>query len=593
MNTENNILPTWNLEDLYGSADSKELLDDFSTLEISTNKFINTYQNSIANISSENFSEAILLYENLKEKMEKISSFAELLYNEDLLNKKNSRFAQSVREKISSIVGKLIFFTLEINNLSEKTLQEHYKNETLKRYRPWIETIRLFKDYQLSKEIEKVFEEKKITSSSAWKRLYDETIAGLSFRIEEDNLSLDEALEKLSSPDRKVRVLAGLNISSELQKKVDLFALITNNLIKDKEIEDRWRKYPEVDTFRHLSNNIEPRVVESLVKSVKETFPLTSHRYYKLKAKRLALKNLEFWDRNAPFGNIDEKIWTWEEAAYLVLSAFKEFSPELATIGSRFFENQWIDALPRTGKSSGAFAHPTVPSVHPYLLLNFQGKTNDVMTLAHELGHGIHQILASSQGMLISETPLIMAETASVFGEQLTFRKLLKSVKGKAAKQSLLASKIEDMLNTIIRQVSFYEFERLLHHERRSGEISQERIGELWMSVQAESLGPAFKLAAEYRYFWTYVPHFVHEPFYVYAYAFGDCLVNSLYKLYLEGIENFEEKYIGLLKSGGSLKYSQLISTFGLDASSPGFWKSGLNVIENLIDELAAVELEG
>ena len=329
--------------------------------------------------------------------------------------------------------------------------------------------------------------------------------------------------------------------------------------------------------------------MDALVAAVVESFPRLSHRYYAMKAKWLGLDRMKHWDRNAPLpGDLDRTI-PWSAARDQVLGAYAAFSPELAEMGRDFFEKPWIDAALRPGKASGAFAHPTVPSAHPYLLLNYHGKSRDVMTLAHELGHGVHQRLAAGQGYLMSGTPLTLAETASVFGEMLTFRAMLDAETDPARRRLMLASKVEDMLNTVVRQIAFYRFETLVHDERRKGEVSSERLAEIWMSVQVESLGPAFDFTPDYGVYWSYIPHFVHTPFYVYAYAFGDCLVNALYGVYQDGqVPDFERKYLDLLRAGGTLRHQELLAPFGLDASEPAFWKRGLDVISGFIDELEA-----
>ena len=327
---------------------------------------------------------------------------------------------------------------------------------------------------------------------------------------------------------------------------------------------------------------------------MRASYPRLSHRYYAMKAKWLGLEKLQHWDRNAPLPQEEDRTIPWSEAKERVFAAYNAFSPELAAIGRRFFDSPWIDVPPRPGKASGAFAHPTVPSVHPYLLLNYHGKSRDVMTLAHELGHGVHQILASKQGYLRSGTPLTLAETASVFGEMLTFRAVLDAETDPTRRRMLLAGKVEDMLNTVVRQIAFYTFESCLHEARRKGELSSEQIGEIWMGVQGESLGPAFEFTPDYNVYWAYVPHFVHTPFYVYAYAFGDCLVNALYSVYQSGeVPGFQEKYLDLLRAGGTLRHKELLAPFGLDASDPGFWNKGLDVIDGFITELEQPAPEG
>jgi oligoendopeptidase F len=326
--------------------------------------------------------------------------------------------------------------------------------------------------------------------------------------------------------------------------------------------------------------------VDALLQAVRDSYPRISHRYYQLKARWLGLEKLEFWDRNAPLPEDLDTRRPWSEAKVVVLDAYRTFSPALANIVARFFAGSWIDAQLRPGKDSGAFCHPTVPSAHPYVLMNYQGRNRDIMTLAHELGHGVHQVLAAQQGPLMSSTPLTLAETASVFGEQLTFTALLAQETDPVRRRILLAGKIEDKINTVVRQIAFCEFERRVHDARSRAELTPDELCQLWMDVQAESLGPAFRFRDDYRFYWSYIPHFIHVPFYVYAYAFGDCLVSSLYAIYEEAPDGFEPRYLDLLRAGGTLRHKELLEPFGLDASDPGFWAKGLGLLEGLIDQL-------
>jgi oligoendopeptidase F len=387
-----------------------------------------------------------------------------------------------------------------------------------------------------------------------------------------------------------VRKSAADALAKTFKANIRLFTHVTNTLAKDKEISDRWRGFKDVAAARHLANRVEPEVVDALVAAVHEAYPRLSHRYYRLKARWFGRDHLNHWDRNAPLPDVPTDTISFTDARATVLGAYGLFSPEMADIARRFFDGRWIDAPVRPGKAPGAFAHPTVPSVHPYVLLNYQGKPRDVMTLAHELGHGVHQVLAAPQGALMAPTPLTLAETASVFGEMLTFRALLSEIDDPKQKKAMLAAKVEDMINTVVRQIAFYTFERKLHIERREGELTSDRIGELWMEVQSASLGPAVKLGAGYETYWAYIPHFIHSPFYVYAYAFGDCLVNSLYAVYEEAETGFQEKYFAMLKAGGTKRHKELLAPFGLDATDPGFWQKGLGVIDRLIGELEAMD---
>lgn len=489
-------------------------------------------------------------------------------------------------KKITTLSSKTLFFTLEINHLSDENLNNKFQDNSLQQWKPFLDTVRLFRKHQLNDDIEKILHEKSVTGAAAWSRLYDETLAFMQINIQGKFLTLGEALNQLSSADRTSRKNAAEGLSKEFSKNVRLFSLITNTLAKDKQLTDQWRHYPRVDSERNLDNRIEDHVIDALVNAVTQDYQRLSHRYYRLKSKWLGLKKLQHWDRNAPLLDDQDQLISWDKAKEIVFKAYNDFSPQLGDIISTFLKNPWIDAKPNPGKASGAFAHPTVPSIHPYILLNYHGRNRDVMTLAHELGHGVHQILASNQGYLLSNTPLTLAETASVFGEMLTFQSLLQAQSNINQKRVLLSRKVEDMLNTVVRQIAFYQFERKVHEARQDQELLPEQIGQFWLDTQKESLGPAFEFTSDYANYWTYIPHFIHTPFYVYAYAFGDCLVNALYKSYQEGHANFQEKYINLLKAGGSKGQKELLAPFGLDASSPTFWKKGLDLISQFIDEL-------
>jgi oligoendopeptidase F len=580
-------LPKWDLSDFYSSHDAPEVEKDFSKLEKLCDAFTKNYNGKIAKLSGDELARAISEYEVISELSGKLGSYASLLFAGDMSAPENAQFFQNVQEKLTVLSSKILFFTLSINNISDKEMAVKLKSTKLSKYSPWLRDLRSFKPYQLADDLEKILLEKNVAGRAAWTRLFDETITDLRFPYDKEILTEPQILDKLSSKDAATRKKAALVIGEVFGKNAKLFTLITNTLAKDKEIEDNWRGFKKPISSRNLSNYIEDEVVDALLSSVRKGYPDLSHRYYKLKAGWFGKKQLDYWDRNAPLPSDTDRKYSWTESKELVLTSYGNFSPELAKIGKQFFDNAWIDVPVRVGKASGAFAHPTVPSVHPYLLLNFQGKSRDVMTLAHELGHGVHQVLSAKQGALLCDTPLTLAETASVFGEQLTFREMVKREKDKKCRKILIASKVEDMLNTVVRQIAFLEFERQVHDARRKSELTSEQICDIWMGVQSESLGPAIKLHGNYKYFWTYIPHFIHSPFYVYAYAFGDCLVNSLYSVYEQGkVKNFDKKYLAMLEAGGTLRHKELLVPFGLDASKPTFWKQGLDIISKMIDEL-------
>jgi len=579
-------LPRWDLSDLYQGPDCEALKQDIVTSTQQAEAFSKQYQSQIENLSGNDLATAIAEYETIQETLGRLGSFAYLYYAENMSDAIRAQFFQNISEALNDISTPLIFLTLELTRIEDKAMEEKLQQSTaLRHYAPWIRDVRVYKPYQLSDELEKLLHEKSVTTQ-AWTRLFDETISHLRFPLGDDELTCTEILHLMSSKDSEKRKEAAQTLGKVLAENIRIFSTITNALAKDKAIEDKWRNLPKPISERNVSNFIEDDVVEALISSVKASYSNLSHRYYRLKAKWMDKDALDYWDRNAPLPQDTDRKIPWEEAVELVLTAYGNFSPQLRTLGEKFFDNDWIDVPPRDGKDSGAFAHPTVPSAHPYLLLNYQGKIRDVMTLAHELGHGVHQLLSAKQGGLMADTPLTLAETASVFGEQLTFRELLNRETDADKRKIIIAGKVEDMLNTVVRQVAFCEFERLVHDKRKEGEISTEELGAIWMQVQQESFGDAIRFDDNYCNFWSYIPHFVHSPFYVYSYAFGDCLVNALYAQYLEGMEGFEDKYFTMLEAGGTLHHKELLAPFDLDASDPAFWQKGLDIISGFIDEL-------
>ncbi len=581
-------LPSWDLSDLYAAPDDPRLTADLDRAEADGKAFAGTYAGKLAGLSGEALAAAILEYERIEEILGRAMSYAQLVFSGNAEDPANGRFYQTLQERVTTISSNLLFLTLELNRLEEAALEKTIAgSRDLQRWRPWLRDLRVFRPHQLSDEAEKLLHEKDVSGRAAWNRLFDETLAEMRVPVAGEALTVSAALNQFSDPDRAVRAAAAKGVSEAFGSRVRLFSLITNTLAKDKEIHDAWRRYPRPGSARNRGNMVEDEVVDALVAAVRDSYPRLSHRYYALKAKWLGLEKLQHWDRNAPLPEEEDRHIPWGEAVTTVLDSYRAFSPALADIGARFFARPWVDAALRPGKAGGAFAHPTVPSAHPYLLLNYHGKTRDVMTLAHELGHGVHQVLAGEQGYLLSGTPLTLAETASVFGEMLTFRGLLDAETDPRRRRAMLAAKVEDMLNTVVRQIAFYRFETLLHEARRKGELASEQLAEIWLEVQRESLGPAFDFTEDYGVYWAYIPHFVHSPFYVYAYAFGDCLVNALYNVYRAGkVQDFERKYLDLLRAGGTLRHKELLAPFGLDASDPRFWQQGLDVIAGFIDEL-------
>jgi oligoendopeptidase F len=579
-------LPEWNLADLYAAPDSAEFAADMRRGEAMARAFAEQYRGSLAALSGAELAQALKDYEALSDLLGRVGAFAQLHYVGDTTDPKRGQFYGNTSAKLTEISTLLLFFELELNRIDDAALAAKLTDPALAHFKPWIDNLRMEKPYQLDDKLEELFLEKSQTSAAAFNRLFDETLAGLRFEVAGESLPLEPTLNLMQSPDGATRQAGAEALARTFGDNIKLFTLITNTLARDKDISDRWRGFKDIADARHLANRVEPEVVAALVAAVRNAYPRLSHRYYRMKAKWLGKDQLMHWDRNAPLPQEDARAIPWAEAKDVVLSAYGQFAPEMAAIARTFFDRNWIDAPSRPGKAPGAFAHPTVPSAHPYVLLNYLGKTRDVMTLAHELGHGVHQVLAAGQGALMAATPLTLAETASVFGEMLTFQALLKGTTDPRKRKALLASKVEDMINTVVRQIAFYTFERQVHTARKEGELTPDQINEIWMSVQAESLGDGIRFGAGYETFWTYIPHFIHSPFYVYAYAFGDCLVNSLYARYREGEHGFQERYFEMLKAGGTRHHSELLKPFGLDATDPQFWDKGLSVISGMIDEL-------
>ena len=584
-------LPEWNLSDLYSGLDDAAIKRDLDRADADCAAFEVAYKGKLADMAASPKAGAALVaavksYEAIDDLMGRLGSYAGLLHAGDTLDPARTKFYGDVQERLTAASTHLLFFTLELNRVDDALLETAMRDPALGHYRPWLEDVRRYRPYQLEDRVEQLFHEKSMTAYSAWNRLFDATIASLRFKVLGKTLAIEPTLNLLQDRSGQKRKAAAEALAHTLKDNVRQFALITNTLAKDKEISDRWRGFADIADARHLDNRVEGEVVDALVAAVRAAYPQLSHRYYALKAKWFGKKKLPHWDRNAPLPQVPAHTVGWAEARKTVLTAYAAFSPKMAEIAERFFAERWIDAPVRPGKAPGAFAHPTTPSAHPYVLLNYQGKTRDVMTLAHELGHGVHQVLAAPNGALMAPTPLTLAETASVFGEMLTFRRLLADTRDAKERKAMLAAKVEDMINTVVRQIAFYSFERAVHTDRKNGELTADRIGQLWLDVQRESLGPSIEIKPGYESFWAYIPHFIHSPFYVYAYAFGDCLVNSLYAVYEHAEDGFADRYLAMLAAGGTKHHSELLAPFGLDARDPAFWQGGLGVVERMITEL-------
>jgi oligoendopeptidase F len=468
-------------------------------------------------------------------------------------------------------------------------LDQKAADPALVHYQPWLRNIRATRGHDLSNDLEELLSEEVVAGSAGWERLYDETVAELRFPFRGRELTDAEVSDLFSDRNVAIRSEIRTTVGEVLARQSRVFTLVTNMLAKDKQIEDKWRKFARPISARNLENHVEDQVVDALIATVHANYPNLSHRYYRLKARWFRVKQLPFWDLSAPLPEEDDRRMPWSEAQRIVLAAYRAFSPEMATIGERFFRSHWIDAPARPGKNPGSFAEPTVPSLHPYLLLNYQGRLDDVLTLAHELGHGIHMMLCAQQGFLMVDPPATLAETASLFGEMLVLREMLAHEVDPRRRKVIIAHQVEDMLASVTHQVAFTDFETGVHEERRGGELTADQICEIWMAVMGRSLGPAVRLDPPYRYYWADIPHFVHQPFYVYAYAFGNCLVNTLFATSQDTPNGFVDRYLTMLRAGGTLRHRELLAPLGLDAGDLQFWQRGLGIISGLIDELEAL----
>src|SRR3569833_2686171 len=584
--------PECDLGDLYPGTDSTELKRDLQWSKDEAKAFEAAYKGKLDGLAkSGRLYEPVERAEKLGDVTGRLSAYAYLRYALNTQDPERSKFLGDISQQLTDLSTGLLFWELELNAIDDAVIEAALAmDENLMRYKHWFAELRKAKPYQLDEKLEELFVEKSVTGAQAWHRLFDESIAALKFEVDGEELPIEGTLHLLSDRDEKKREAAFHALSKTLEQNKRLFTHIPNVLAKDKEISDRWRGYKDIADSRHMANSVEREVVDALEKAVRDAYPRLSHKYYKMKAKWFGKTQLNAWDRNAPLRSSDDRVFDWDTARTTVLDAYGKSSPKLRDVAEPVFGGGWIDAPVRPGKAMGAFAHPTVPSAHPYLMLNYLGKARDVPTLAHELGHGVHQVLAGPQGSILSNTPLTLAETASVFGEMLTFRSMLDATTDKKHRFAMLSSKVEDMLNTVVRQIAFYTFERRVHTARKEGELTTEQLNEIWLDVSKESLGPGVKLNEGYGIFWSYIPHFIHSPFYVYAYAFGDCLVNSLYAQYEKASDGFADRYFELLKAGGSKHHSDLLKPFGLDARDPNFWSLGLGMIEGLIGELDAAD---
>ncbi len=586
LNKMNNELPIWDLSEIYKNIKDPKINIDIKKIRDSANNFQKKWKCKINYLSPSDFLICINEYQEINEAIYKIATHSSLIFATNMEDPEISKYNSTISDEITEILSILIFVKLELSKVDDNTVKNWFNDKKSKKWKPYIKILRKRNPYQLDPLVEEILIEKSATGRSAWVRLFDETSAALRFPFKKKSLTEAEILNLLSDADPETRKVAGKSLAEILENNKRVFGMILNVISRDRFIEDNKRGFKRIMSSRNLDNDVEDEVVDKLVNTVDKAMPKLTHRYYKWKANQFGKSSLDWWDRNAPLPHSSEKLIQWSEARDIILDSFSSFHPEISNLAELFFKNNWIDASLRKGKASGAFAHPSVPSLHPYILVNYQGKIRDVMTLAHELGHGVHQILAGKNGLLMAETPLTLAETASVFGEMLVFRKLLDE-SSIAQKKQLLSGKIEDMLNTVARQIGFHQFEVKFHEARIKSELTPNEISNIWMETQSHAVGPHINLGDDYRFLWGYIPHFVHTPFYVYAYAFGDSLVNALWYEYQQGDKDiFSNKYIEMLSSGGTKSHNDLLKPFNLSAYDNSFWEKGITMITGLMDEL-------
>ncbi len=585
--------PVWDLSDLYAARDDARIEADLERARVMVDE-LNALRGRLVGARAEpaalgeRVDRAATLYEQASDVLGGLGAYAFLAASTDRNDAGAQGFEATVREKMTAIATPTVWVTLEVNRLEEAEIEAALAAyPAAARWRPWLRRVRAMKPHELSNELETFLAERGPISAQ-WPRLFDETLAAMKVKAGKDALTLSEALNRLSDPKAARREAAAEGLNEALAARTGTMALVMNTVAADKALEDRWRGFKRPADARHLSNEVDGDSVDAMAEAVAAAYPRLSHRYYALKARAMGRERLDQWDRNAPIETTAPRGYDWAAGKQLVLESFADLGPEFADRAEGFFDRPWIDGKARPGKQSGAYAHPVTSDRHPYVFLNWMGERRDVLTLAHELGHGVHQLLAAGQGSLLADTPLTLAETASIFAEGLTFDRLLKTAP-KAEQRGLLAGRIEDGLNTVVRQIAFHRFETRIHDERAKGELAVERIGEIWMEEMAASLGPSVTLNPGYEHWWSYVSHFVHSPFYVYAYAFGDLLVAALMETRAGDPAGFTPLYRDLLAGGGSRGYVEALAPFGLNPRDPAFWTIGTRRLEGLIDRFEAL----
>ncbi len=586
-------LPEWRLDDLYTDREDPRIAADLQLAADINARLVEMKGQFVAargepKLLGERLDQGVQLYEDATNALWSVGAYASLAASTARNDPAWSKFEADLRTKAAQIGAESLFFTLEINQLEDAELEAALSaHPAAARWRPWLRRVRLSRPHELTPDLERLLVDRSPAVAN-WVRLSDETLAGLTARVGGETLTLSEILNRMSDPDAGRRKQAAQALAKALEQRSSTLALCLNTLAFEKQVEDRWRNYPSPAASRHLANEVDAEAVQALEAAVVESYESVSHRYYRLKAKVLGKDALDHWDRNAPLEAVQPKTYSWDEARGMVLESFEALAPKFADTARTFFAQPWIDARPRAGKQSGAYSHPVTANRHPYVFMNYMGERRDVLTLAHELGHAVHQTLCAPLGTLLADTPLTLAETASIFGEGLVFDRLLAEA-SPAERRGLLAGKIEDGINTVVRQIAFHRFETRFHAARLQAELSSDEIGGLWLEVMAESLGPAVKLNKGYEHYWAYVSHFVHAPFYVYAYAFGDLLVRGLMEKRREDPAGFAPLYEQLLAAGGTRTYVEALGAFGLDPREKAFWAAGMKQLERLVDEFEAL----
>ncbi len=582
----------WDLSDLYEGPRDPAIEADLDTVAREAEAFRETYRGRVAGLSAADLVDGVAWLENLERRLARPGAYIGLLHAVRGDDPEVGAALTRIEERTTAIGNRLLFFLLEWQAVAEPTAARLLEQEPLAPYRHFLTTVRRYRPYRLSEAEERLLAEKQLTARSAWTRLFDETFTRLRFEADGEQLSEEEVLARLKAEDRETRRTAAEGLTEGLRGQLPLLTHVFNTVLTDKATDDRLRGYPHWLTERNLDNEASEAMVEALVDRVTRSYPLMA-RYYRLKARLLGLDTLYDYDRYAPMPGT-QRTFDWESARETVLDAFGAFSSDMRAIAEEFFERGWIDAPVAEGKTGGAFSHPATPDVHPFVLVNFTGTASDVMTLAHELGHGVHQYLARDQGYYNADTPLTTAETASVFGEMLTFEHLMAREGDAERKLALLCNKLEETFATVFRQVAMHRFEDAVHTTRREGgELSSERLGELWLATQrpqfSDEQGEAVALTEGYGHWWSYIPHFLHVPGYVYAYAFGELLTLALYERYREEGAAFVPQYLDLLAAGGSESPEALVGRLGLDLTDPGFWDRGLDVLTQMVDRAEAL----